>query len=146
MEYLYKNKKEIKRKYQNRFTSIKYYEPIFNAEYDLNKWNKYYRNEIPEEIKFSEVAKEAIDKTLTGENTVYTSVDRASLDKDGIDTNKLQIDKWENAEVKDYFKYEDNHISKITEEEAKDLYDAGENVVISVEDNDIVIGYTNVRK
>ena len=49
-EYLNKNKKTIKNEYFNRFKNIKNYEIIFNAEYDLNKWNKYYQNEIPREL------------------------------------------------------------------------------------------------
>ena len=49
-EYLNKNKKIIKNEYLTRFKDIKNYEIIFNAEYDLNKWNKYYQNEIPREL------------------------------------------------------------------------------------------------
>ena len=48
--YLCKNRKIIKNEYRNRFRHFKNYDVIFNAEYDLDKWNKYYNDEIPEEI------------------------------------------------------------------------------------------------
>lgn len=94
----------------------------------------------------SELADEALEKVLTGENTVYTSVGKASSDIDGVDPDRLIKDKWENAEVKDYYKREDNKSIKISEEEAQALYDAGENVIISAENDDTIIGYTNIRK
>ena len=97
------------------------------------------------EMPFNEIAQQAIDKTLTGENTVYTSVDKAIENKEGIDTNKLYKPSWENAEVGSYYTYEDGKITKVSEEEAEQLYKEGKNVVVSAENNNIDIGFTNIK-
>ena len=99
--------------------------------------------EIPD---INEIGNESIDKALNNETKIYTSVDRAAQDVEGLSANNLYKPSFEHAEVGDYYTYENGSISKITEEEAQKLFEDGKTVVASVENDDVVIGYTNISK
>ncbi|MBR7042184.1 MAG: hypothetical protein IKI04_01655, partial [Bacilli bacterium] len=49
MNELSKNKKDIKKEYRKHY-KMKYFDIIYHAKYDLDKWNTYFDGNIPERI------------------------------------------------------------------------------------------------
>lgn len=51
-EYLYQNKKIVKKEFKEKHHNLKDFDIIYSSEYDLAKWNIYYDGNIPKEISY----------------------------------------------------------------------------------------------
>ena len=50
IEYEQEHKRELRKEYKERFKALKAFDRLSKAEYDLNMWNKYFDNNVPDNI------------------------------------------------------------------------------------------------
>lgn len=94
-----------------------------------------------EETSYKEDLSQALSNILNSNSEVYTSVDRAINNTNGL---QPYTESWQNAEPSAYYKIEDNQLQKMNETEANNYYQDGGNVAVRMDNNGTPIGYVSV--
>lgn len=95
-------------------------------------------------ISLDEAAKDTLDQVLDGKEDVYTSLEDAASETNSVSPESLYMPSWSNATGGDYYVEKDGTMNKLSQDEAQDYYQNGENLIQSVENDGTVIGYVNI--
>ena len=104
-------------------------------------------NEMSEDELFQQDFQQTLNQILDGKTKVYISADRAAQDVNGQLPSASQLENsWQNATPGAYYNVENGAIHQMSEQEAKDYWQDGGQVVVSMNHNGTPIGYTTMEQ
>lgn len=104
-------------------------------------------NEMSEDELFQQNLQQTLNQILDGKTKVYISADRAAQDVNGQLPSASQLENsWQNATPGAYYNVENGAIHQMSEQEAKDYWQDGGQVVVSMNHNGTPIGYTTMEQ